>query len=57
MIIFVHLKSDVYCWVKSINVVYYVTDLPIHVWIAELREWLNMDYKDILLKKVYKYHN
>ena len=53
MIIFVHLKSNVYCWVKLINFVYYVTDLPIHVWIAELRELLNMDYEDLRLNKVY----
>ena len=53
MIIFVRSKSNVYWWVKVINFVYYVTDLPIHVWIAELRELLNTDYKDILLNKVY----
>ena len=53
MIIFVNLKSNVYFWVKVINFVYYVSDLPIHVWIAELREVLNMNYEDLPLIKVY----
>jgi len=32
---------------------YYVNDLPIHVWIDELRELLNTDYEDLPLNKVY----
>ncbi len=53
MIIFVHLKSNVYCWVKLTTFVYHVANLPIHVWIAELRELLNTEYEDVLLNKVY----
>ena len=52
MIIFVRLKSNVYCWFIVINFEY-VNDLPIHVWIAELKEILNTDYEDLPLNKGY----